>query len=138
AALREVKNSSSAVISIAKEREEDSRFLRLQKEKVYVPGRKDPLDLADRLHLLRFIQKVRDEAHRFAISRYREKHRQTLKQSLLDAIPGIGPKRKAILLKYFKDISSIKEADLEDLMAVPGIPPSVARRVYEFFHFLGR
>ncbi|MBW2067788.1 MAG: excinuclease ABC subunit UvrC [Deltaproteobacteria bacterium] len=138
AALREVKNSSSAVISIAKEREEDSRFLRLQKEKVYVPGRKDPLDLADRLHLLRFIQKVRDEAHRFAISRYREKRRQTLRQSLLDAIPGIGPKRKAILLKYFKDISSIKEADLEDLMAVPGIPPSVARRVYEFFHFLGR
>ncbi len=120
------------VVAIAKDRTLNSKVERLLSEKLYIPGSSEPLSLPE--EILRFIQKIRDEAHRFALKNYQKVHRKFLKASILDNIKGIGKKRKEILLKYFKDIEAISKAQLEELMAIPGISPKVAKNIYEFFH----
>lgn len=77
---------------------------------------------------------LQDEAHRFAIEYHKQLRRQNQVRSILDEIPGVGPARRKALLKYFRDVESIRAASLEELEQVPEIPKSTAKYIYEFFH----
>ena len=77
---------------------------------------------------------LQDEAHRFAIEYHKQLRRKNQVHSILDEIPGVGPARRKVLLKYFKDVDNIKAASLEELEAVPEIPRSTAKYIYRFFH----
>ena len=80
------------------------------------------------------ITALQDEAHRFAIEYHRQLRSKNQVHSVLDEIPGVGPARRKALIKHFKDIENIKNASLEELQKVEGIPASTARYVYEFFN----
>ena len=84
--------------------------------------------------LLFFIQRLRDEAHRFAISSHRAKRKRNLSKSLLDQIDGIGKQRKRALLNYFGSARSVESASLDDLKSVEGIEDNIAKKIYNFFH----
>ncbi|MCX7823817.1 MAG: excinuclease ABC subunit UvrC [Syntrophobacterales bacterium] len=122
------------VVALAKERGPSSKPERLFAEKLYLSSKSDPLLLSNYPKVRKFLQMIRDEAHRYALTAYQRQHRRSLHKSVLDAIRGIGPKRKKILLNYFGDVESISQARLEDLLAIPGIPEEVAKGIYEFFH----
>jgi excinuclease ABC subunit C len=109
------------------------------------PGRKpgyESLHFSDQppIHLpsdslaLHFIQQIRDEAHRFAITGHRQRRDKARRQSSLEFIPGVGPKRRRDLLRYFGGIQGIAHASLEELMKVPGINKSLAERLFAAFH----
>ena len=84
--------------------------------------------------LLFFIQRIRDEAHRFAITTHRSRRRKQSVQSVFDELPGIGPKRKKMLIMHFGSIQKIKNATKTDLGSVKGIPKRTIEQVYDFFH----
>ena len=96
------------------------------KNKEYILKKNDPL--------LFFIQRLRDEAHRFAISTHRAKRKRGLSKSLLDQIDGIGKQRKRFLLNHFGSARSVESASLEDLKSVDGIEESIAKKIYDYFH----
>ena len=117
------------VASIAKEREWDvGEKGKGLYEKIYLPGRKNPLFLHRHPDILHLLQRIRDEAHRFAITHYQNVHRTSLLTSALDAIPGIGPGRRQMLLQRFGDIDAIQEATVFELESA-GLPQKVARSV---------
>lgn len=120
------------VIALAKEREHDrgSKGRGLY-EKVYLPGRKNPLFLAHAPDLLHLLQRLRDEAHRFAITRYKAVHGRELLASTLDIIPGVGQKRKQALLLHFESMEALQQASPEELQKIPGISPKLARTIVE-------
>jgi len=131
----EHENSSRPfLIAIAKERNSISKLERLLGEKLYLSHKPEAILVSEHPKVLGFLQRVRDEAHRYALSSYQKRHRQSLKTSVLDAIRGVGPKRKKILLERFGDVETISNARFEDLLAIPGIPEDVAKNIYEFFH----
>ncbi len=101
-------------------------------EKIYHNNREFILEKND--SLLFFIQRLRDEAHRFAISAHRARRSKSLKKSLLDQIQGIGKQRKRALLNHFGSARSIESASLEDLKSVEGIEDSIANKIYDYFH----
>jgi excinuclease ABC subunit C len=113
-------------VAIAKGREPG------EMDKVYLPGRKNPLPLRGDHPLLHLLMRIRDEAHRRAVTYHRKLRGKRLKTSRLDGIPGIGKKRKQSLLKHFGDIEAIRGATLEDLAGVPGISPSLAKDILSF------
>ena len=80
------------------------------------------------------VTRIQDEAHRFAIEYHRSLRAKGQVHSVLDDIKGVGPKRRKELMKYFKDISQIKTAEIEELLNVPGMNQSTAQAIYEFFH----
>jgi len=84
--------------------------------------------------LLFFIQRLRDEAHRFAISSHRAKRKKNLSKSLLDQINGIGKQRKKSLLNHFGSARSVESASFEELKSVEGIEDNVAKKIYDYFH----
>jgi len=96
-----------------------------------------PLQLGEREPVLYFIQRLRDEAHRFAVSTHRNKRGKAMTTSPLDSIPGIGSKRKKALLTHFGSARGVEEAGLKDLEQVPGISRLVARQIYDHFHEQG-
>lgn len=96
-----------------------------------------PLSLDPRDPVLYFMQRLRDEAHRFAISTHRSKRTRKIGQSKLDSIPGIGAKRKKALLVHFGSARGVEEAGLRDLEQVQGIDKGVAQRIYDYFHETG-
>jgi excinuclease ABC subunit C len=102
-----------------------------QQEELFLPGRPDSILLPRRSQGLFLIQRVRDEAHRFAISAHRSLRSRTGIASQLDAIPGVGPTRRKVLLKHFGSIDAIRAASADDLAAVPGIPREVAIAIKE-------
>jgi len=117
------------VASIAKERESDiGEKGKGLYEKIYLPGRKNPLFLHRYPDILRMLQRIRDEAHRFAITHYQNVHRTSLLTSALDGIPGIGPGRRQMLLQYFGSLDAIQAASALDLESA-GLPPQVAQSV---------
>jgi excinuclease ABC subunit C len=120
------------VIAIAKEREADrgSKGRGLY-EKIYIPGRKNPLFLSHFPDVLHLLQRLRDEAHRFAISHYQNLHGRELLSSALDAIPGVGQKRKQALLQHFDSIDALRQADPKELQGIKGIPAKLARVIGE-------
>ena len=100
-------------------------------EEIYKPGSKDPLTIPKTSPGLRLLKQVRDEAHRFAIEYNRKVRTKRTLRSSLDDFAGIGPKRREILLKHFGSVKRIKEASLEDLMAVKGIPKNIVQKIYD-------
>ncbi len=84
--------------------------------------------------LLFYLQRLRDEAHRFAIGTHRAKRARSLTTSTLDEVPGIGPNRKRALLMHFGTAKAVKGAALEDLERAPGISKATARQLYDYFH----
>ena len=103
------------------------------RERIYLPGC-EPLPLPPRDPVLFFLQRLRDEAHRFAIGAHRDKRSKSLTRSLLDDIPSIGAKRKKALLHHFGAAKAVTEAGRADLEAVDGISKATANRIYEWFH----
>jgi len=126
APLRGFRERGVAVISLAKRLEE-----------VYLPGRRAPIALDHHTAELQLLQRTRDEAHRFAIEHHRERRSRAMTRSILDELPGIGPVRKRALLAHFGSPASIVSASREELQAVPGLPPKVARDLYGALHRAG-
>ena len=92
------------------------------------------IKLSKREPLLFFLQRLRDEAHRFAISSHRMKRKKSLSKSLLDQINGIGRIRKRSLLNHFGSAKAVETAGFDDLKEVEGIETSVAKKIHDFFH----
>ncbi len=103
------------------------------REWLYIAGR-EPFQLPPASPVLYFLQRLRDEAHRFAITSHRSGRARGLKRSELDEIAGIGPARRRALLNHFGSTRGIKGAGLADLEATPGVSRETARRVYAYFH----
>ncbi|MCW5683200.1 MAG: excinuclease ABC subunit UvrC [Pseudolabrys sp.] len=103
------------------------------RETFFVPGRV-PFKLPPRDPLLYFIERLRDEAHRFAIGSHRARRKKGIREAGLQEIPGIGPTRKRALLHHFGTLKAIERASAADLAAVPGINAETARKIYDFFH----
>ena len=115
------------LIGIAKEREDEG-------EKLYKPGRKNPIILPHHNPVLLYLMRIRDESHRFGISFHRSlRNKQTL-GSQLDAIPGVGPSRKEKLLKQIGSLRKISKAPAADLMEVEGIGAELAEQIHRYFH----
>lgn len=93
-----------------------------------------PLQLPPRDPVLYYLQRLRDEAHRFAITTHRAGRSKALVKSELDEVPGVGTALKRRLLNHFGSVRGVRNAGLEDLENAPGIGPSMARRIYEHFH----
>jgi excinuclease ABC subunit C len=99
------------------------------RDKIFKPARANPVGFGREGDLLLLLQRIRDEAHRFAIAYHRNRRRKRSLESALDGIPGVGRKRKTILLQHFKSIRNIRAADLEQLCALPGFDRKVAESV---------
>ena len=106
-------------------------------EKIYRPCRKNPIILAGRSPILLFLMKVRDESHRFGITFHRKWRQKETLTSELDEIPGVGPVRRAALLKEIGSLSRIQSATIEDLARVPGISLALAEKTFRFFQNKG-
>lgn len=131
AALKIMKELGAAdipLVAIAKG--EDRNAMR---ETFHMEG-KEPFKLQPRDPALYFIQRLRDEAHRFAIGTHRAKRKRETMKNPLDEIPGIGPSRKRALLLHFGTVKAIQRAKLDDLMRTPGVNAATARAVHDFFH----
>jgi excinuclease ABC subunit C len=117
-----------SLIAVAKGPERDAG-----KETIFIPDR-PPMKLEPRDPVLYFIQRMRDEAHRFVIGSHRKLRQKGLREAGLQEIAGIGPSRKRALLHHFGTLKAIEHASMADLAKVPGISAESARRIYEFFH----
>ncbi len=127
--LNEVGLSDIEVIGVAKGPDRDAG-----REHFHRPGADKPFMLEPRDPVLYFIQRLRDEAHRFAIGTHRAKRSKAISANPLDEIPGIGPARKRALLKHFGSAKSVSRAAVEDLKAVDGISAEMAQKIYDFFN----
>jgi excinuclease ABC subunit C len=116
------------VVAIAKGPDRDAG-----RETFFVPGR-DSFKLPPRDPVLYFVERLRDEAHRFAIGSHRARRKRDLREAGLQEISGIGPTRKRALLLHFGTLKAIERASLTDLTKVEGISAETARRIYAFFH----
>jgi len=121
------------VISIAKPDENRKEKL----DKLYIPGRKNPIRLKGDHPVLLLMMRIRDEAHRRAISYHRQLRGKDLKESVLDLVPGVGRRRKKLLLEHFKDIGAVADATVDALVSVPGISGALASNIYSFFREKG-
>ena len=125
-ALAPLAERETAVIGLAK-----------QLEEVFVPGRSDPVPIQRDSEALRLLQRVRDEAHRFAIEYHRGRRDKAMQASVLDDLPGVGPVRKRALLSHFGSPERFLGASREELEAVPGIPGKLARDIHRQLHKAG-
>ncbi|MBQ7656717.1 MAG: excinuclease ABC subunit C, partial [Clostridia bacterium] len=103
-------------------------------EEIFLPGREDSILIDHHSPVLHLIQRIRDEAHRFAITYHRGLRGKASVHSALEDIPGVGPARRRALLQYFKSIKAIKEAELDELKQVPGMNAPAAQAVYAWAH----
>lgn len=107
-------------------------------EEIFVSGQRQPLVLPPDAHALGLLKRLRDEAHRFAVTYHRQKRGREVTSSVLDGIPGIGPSRKHAILKHFGSPERFLAARSDELEAVPGLPDKLARDVYTYLHKLGK
>jgi excinuclease ABC subunit C len=124
--LRGFRERGVAVVSLAKRIEE-----------IFVPGRRSPLVLEHSTPELQLLQRVRDEAHRFAITHHRRRRDKAMTTSLLDELPGVGPARKRALLTRFGSPEAVVQASSEELQAVPGLPSKLGRELHTYLHRAG-
>ncbi|MDP1664443.1 MAG: excinuclease ABC subunit UvrC [Methylobacter sp.] len=103
-------------------------------EKLILVDQEQPIDISPGASGLLLIQHIRDEAHRFAITGHRQRRGKAKRQSAMEAIPGLGPKRRQILLKQFGGLQGISQAGVDALCSVDGISRHLAQRIYELFH----
>ena len=118
-----------ALIGVAKGPDRDAG-----REHFHLPNRERPIMLEAKDPVLYFVQRLRDEAHRFAIGTHRAKRAKSLGANPLDEIEGIGPTRKRALLTHFGSAKAVSRAGVEDLKAVEGISADMAKKIYDFFH----
>ncbi|HEV2974950.1 MAG TPA: excinuclease ABC subunit UvrC [Solirubrobacteraceae bacterium] len=126
APLRGFRDRGVAVVALAKRIEE-----------LFVPGRRSPLVLDHSTPALQLLQRVRDEAHRFAITHHRGRRDKAMTSSLLDELPGVGPARKRALLAHFGSPDAVLAATREELEAVPELPAKVGRELYQHLRRAG-
>jgi excinuclease ABC subunit C len=107
-------------------------------EEVFVPGVREPLRMAHDTPELQLLQRVRDEAHRFAITHHRIRRDKAMTESIMDGLPGVGPNRKRSLLRHFGSPEAVLGATREQLEAVPGLPAKVGRDLYHHLNKTGR
>ena len=100
------------------------------RDKIFKPGRANPVNFGRDEDCLLFLQRIRDEAHRFAIAFHRRRRRKASLQSVLDTIPGIGQKRKAALLQHFKSVKNIRDAEPSEIAELPGFTRAAAESVH--------
>src|SRR3954449_2405918 len=117
-----------ALLAVAKGPDRDAG-----RETLFMPGR-EPVKLEPRDPVLYFIQRLRDEAHRFVIGSHRKLRKKDIREAGLQEIPGIGPSRKRALLHHFGTLKEIERASIADLGKVPGVSAESARKIFEFFH----
>ncbi|MDX6426526.1 MAG: excinuclease subunit [Gaiellaceae bacterium] len=127
AAMQELDLPRVAVISLAKRIEE-----------VFVPGRPDPILLDERSPGLQLLQRIRDEAHRFAVTFHRQRRDAAARESVFDQITGVGPARRRALLRHFGSAERVLNATEEELESVPGLPAKTARSIYAQLRRTGR
>lgn len=125
-ALQEFIDMGVTVIGLAKKLEE-----------VFVPGSSDPIDLPADSEGSQLLQRVRDEAHRFAITHHRGRRDRAMTESALDGLRGVGPSRKRALIKHFGSPDRVLNASREEIEAVPGLPGKVAREIHEQLNRIG-
>jgi len=104
------------------------------RERIFQPGAEKPISLQPRDPVAYFLQRIRDEAHRFAIGAHRGRRKKAIGRSVLDEIPGVGARRKKALLHHFGDPRSVAQAGMADLETVEGISKSMAAKIYDWFH----
>ncbi|MCI0343886.1 MAG: helix-hairpin-helix domain-containing protein, partial [Chloroflexi bacterium] len=100
-----------------------------EREELFLPRQKDPVVLSATSPALYLVQRIRDEAHRFAITYHRDLRRRSSVRSGFDDLPGIGPRRRAALLRVFGSLKRVREAPVEQIAAVPGIGPGLAGKI---------
>ena len=125
--LRGFREHGVAVVSLAKRIEE-----------IFIPGREAPIAMPHDTPELQLVQRVRDEAHRFAITHHRSRRDRAMTESIMDELPGIGPARKRALLQHFGSPDAVLGATREELERVPGLPQKVARGLYSHLNKTGR
>jgi excinuclease ABC subunit C len=125
-ALQPFRDLGVTVVSLAKRIEE-----------VFIPGRRAPLVPPPNSPALQLLQRVRDEAHRFAIEFHRGRRDKAMTRSVLDDLPGIGPARKRLILKHFGSPERFLAASRDELEGVPGLPAKVAREIHGHVHKAG-
>ena len=126
--LRRLGVADLKVVALAKPAREG------EQDKVFLPGRKNPVVFPASSGALHLLQRIRDEAHRFAITYHKKLRKKSRLRSALSDIPGVGDKRRNALLTHFGSIDRVKEASVEELAAVPAIPDSLAKRVHIHLH----
>lgn len=131
------KGQLSSALAILKELNLEAAIpivgLAKREEEIFIPGKDKSLLLGRRTPEFRLVVNIRDEAHRFAITFHRARREKRIVSSALDAIPGIGPKRKAALLSRMGSVDAIREASLEELTSISGMSQPSAKAVYEYF-----
>lgn len=132
------KGQLSAVVAVLREMNllEDIKVVSLakQREEIFLPGESLPLDTDPEQLGVQLLRRLRDEAHRFAVSFHRQQRTARMRRSRLDEIPGLGYNRQKQLLETFRSIDYIREASIEQIASVPGFGPGLARQVYDYFH----
>ena len=126
--LAELGVTGVPLVAIAKGPDRDAG-----RETFFMPGR-ESFKLPQRDPVLYFVQRLRDEAHRFAIGSHRAKRKKDIREAGLQEIPGIGPMRKRALLRHFGTLKAIERASVTDLEHAPGISAETARKIYDYFH----
>ncbi len=126
--LDELGISGITLVGIAKGAERNAG-----RERFFISGKK-PFSLPDRDPVLYYLQRLRDEAHRFAIGTHRARRKKAQGVSILDALPGVGAARKRLLLRHFGSAKAVSRASVADLTCVKGISFALAKRIYDYFH----
>jgi excinuclease ABC subunit C len=105
-----------------------------REEEVYHPESLHPIAIDRTSPALHLLQKVRDEAHRFAVTYHKKLRTRRTIQSVLDQIPGVGPRTRTALLRQLGSAKKVREASVAELASVPGVTPKLAQRIHNFFH----
>jgi excinuclease ABC subunit C len=129
--LQELDIENVPMIGVAKGVDRDAG-----RETFHMQGR-EPFRLPPRDPVLYFVERLRDEAHRFAVGSHRGRRKKDIASSGLQEIPGVGPTRKRALLRHFGTLATVENASVADLQKVPGISAATARAIYDFFHANG-
>ena len=129
AVLKELRVGRVFLVGIAK-----GKGRRAGRERLYLAGEQQPVNLSQDSPALHLIQQIRDEAHRFAVMGHRVRRKKAQTASELEEIAGLGPKRRRVLLRQFGGLQAVKRAGVDDLSRVKGISRQLARSIYEYFH----
>ena len=127
--LAELEVQGVSIVGVAKGADR-----RAGQEQLFLSGREAPLILPADSPALHLVQQIRDEAHRFAIAGHRRRRAKAQTQSVLETVPGLGPRRRQALLHQFGGLQQVSRAGVEDLARVRGISRELAQRIYDLFH----